>query len=426
MIVFANEIKPGEEAADVKDSSGEVDKRFIPEINIALVGHVDHGKTTLTEALTGKWTDTHSEEQKRGITIRLGYADTTFYKCTKCGAFGTTKKCQKCFADCEPQRTVSFIDAPGHETLMATVLSGAAMTDAALLIIAANEKCPQPQTREHLLVLEVANIKNIIIVQTKIDLVSKEEAEKNYKEIKNFVKDTVAENAPIIPISAQHRTNIDILIQELMKIPTPQRDMESELLIYIARSFDINKPGAKPNDLVGGVLGGTIIRGVIKKDDEIEIKPGVYVDGTYQALKTKVIGIQQAGYSLDVGTPGGLLGIMTTLDPSLCRADTLSGNIAGVNLPGIEDELKLDVHLFESAIGTKEKPTINTGDALMLTIAVAKTVAVVTSAHQEGEKYVIETKLKLPVCLIESSKVAISKQISGRWHLIGWGLIQNQ
>src|SRR3989339_1974392 len=112
-----------------------------PELNIALVGHVDHGKTTLTERLSGKWTDTHSEELKRGITIRLGYADASIYKCSK-GHYTTDKKqCDECKSKVEFERKVSFIDAPGHETLMATMLSGGAIMDGALLLIAANEEC---------------------------------------------------------------------------------------------------------------------------------------------------------------------------------------------------------------------------------------------------------------------------------------------
>src|SRR3989344_589368 len=118
-----------------------------PEINIGLIGHVDHGKTTLLKALSGKWTDTHSEEIKRGITIRLGYADATFYKCPE---HGYTSNVKKCCDKAEPSKRVSFVDAPGHETLMATMLSGAAIMDGALLLVAANEHCPQPQTKEHL------------------------------------------------------------------------------------------------------------------------------------------------------------------------------------------------------------------------------------------------------------------------------------
>ena len=105
-----------------------------PEVNIGLVGHVDHGKTTLTKTLSGVWTDRHSEEVKRGISIRLGYADCAFYKCKACpepDGYGTTDMCPSCGGKAELQRVVSFVDAPGHETLMATVLSGAALMDGA-------------------------------------------------------------------------------------------------------------------------------------------------------------------------------------------------------------------------------------------------------------------------------------------------------
>ena len=153
-----------------------------PEINIGMIGHVDHGKTTLVSRLTGKWTDTHSEEVKRGITIRLGYANTIFYKCPKCEgfeAYTSAAICPKCDLVCIPLRKVSFVDAPGHETLMATMLSGSAIMDCAVLMVAANEQCPQPQTKEHLMALEIGDVKNIIIVQNKIDLVSEEDALKN-------------------------------------------------------------------------------------------------------------------------------------------------------------------------------------------------------------------------------------------------------
>ena len=147
------------------------------DVNIGLVGHVDHGKTTLTKALSGIWTDTHSEETKRGISIRLGYADIEFRKCPNCGepeCYTTSKKCEICGSETELIRKVSFVDAPGHETLMATMLSGAAIMDGAVLVIAANESCPQPQTKEHLMALDVIGVKDVIVVQNKIDIVSKE------------------------------------------------------------------------------------------------------------------------------------------------------------------------------------------------------------------------------------------------------------
>ncbi len=177
-----------------------------PEVNIGTIGHVDHGKTTLVKALTGVWASRHSEELKRGITIKLGYADLPIYKCPKCETpkqFSTKPNCPSCNSEAEFVRAISFVDAPGHEALMATMLSGAAIMDGAILVIAADEPCPQPQTREHLAAAEVIGIKNIIIVQNKIDIVDEKRALKSYEEIKAFVKGTIVENAPIIPISAQ-------------------------------------------------------------------------------------------------------------------------------------------------------------------------------------------------------------------------------
>ncbi|MCH1524421.1 MAG: translation initiation factor IF-2 subunit gamma, partial [Candidatus Thalassarchaeaceae archaeon] len=237
------------------------DSKKQPEVNIGMVGHVDHGKTTLTQALSGTWTDTHSEERKRGISIKLGYADTTFYSTDKGDFYAKGKHPEgKKDSDKDLLRVVSFVDAPGHETLMAVMISGASIMDGALLLISATEKCPQPQTREHLAALQIAGIENIVIVQNKIDLVSQERAMESYTEIKDFVKETIAEDAPIIPISAHHDVNLDILIQAIEHtIPTPDRTEEEVGLMYVARSFDTNRPGARPNELSGGIIGGSIV-----------------------------------------------------------------------------------------------------------------------------------------------------------------------
>ena len=237
----------------------------IPELNVGVVGHIDHGKTTLLSRLTGKFTDTHSEELKRGITIKLGYADIIIYKdgnkfTTSLPKNGQSKKGK-------PIRYISFIDAPGHEMLMATMLSGAAIIDAAILVIAANEGI-KPQTKEHFIALQSKKIKNIIIVQNKIDLVSKEQALKNYNEIKKFLKGTIAENAPIIPISAQQGVNVDKLLEELTKLEIPKKEIDTKPIFLIARSFDINRPGISIDKLKGGVLGGILKKGKLKVGDE--------------------------------------------------------------------------------------------------------------------------------------------------------------
>jgi translation initiation factor 2 subunit 3 len=206
------------------------------DMNIGMLGHVDHGKTTLTKALTGKWTDTHSEEIKRGISIRLGYADAYIYYCQKCDRYGPEAKCPKCDGKAKLVRKISIVDAPGHETLMTTVISATSILDGVLFLIAANEPCPQPQTTEHLLVLNATGIKNIIVVQNKIDIVDEKRAHQSYNEIKNFVKGTVAEGAPIIPVSAQRGVNIDVLLGAMQQfIPTPKRDETKPPFMYIVR-----------------------------------------------------------------------------------------------------------------------------------------------------------------------------------------------
>jgi len=397
-----------------------------PEINIGLIGHVDHGKTSLLKALSGKWTDTHSEEIKRGITIRLGYADATFYKCSE---HGYTSNVKKCCDKAEPSKRVSFVDAPGHETLMATMLSGAAIMDGALLLIAANEHCPQPQTKEHLTALEIVGIKNIIIVQNKIDLVTKEDALSNYKEIKAFTKGTIAEDSPIIPISAIHNINIGNLIEAIETIPAPKHDPKKDPIFFIARSFDINKPGSEIKDLVGGVLGGSLKQGILKVKDKIEIKPGRKIEHRgeikYIPIETEITDIRALNTSIKEAYPGGSVGILTKLDPSLVKADSLAGNIAGLpgKLPNILNELDVEPHLLEKVVGLKEDvrvEPIKKGEPLMLIVNSTATSGIVT----ELRKNQFHIKLKRPVCAELNSKSAISRLVGTRWRLIGYGIIK--
>ncbi len=389
----------------------------VPEVNIGLVGHVDHGKTTLTKALSGEWTDKHSEELKKGITIRLGYADVTYYKDSE----GLNVD-----GDGDEVRTVSLVDAPGHETLMANVLSGAAIMDGAILMVSADEKCPQPQTHEHLAALEIAGIENIVIVQNKIDLVDEEQAKKNYEQIKEFIEGSIAEDAPIIPMSAQHEINIDALLEALEEeIPTPERDLESKPKMLVARSFDTNKPGDRPEDLRGGVLGGSLVKGKLQDGDEIELKPGIREDGKkWEAVTTEIQGIIQGDEPVDEAVPGGLLGLATELDPSLVKSDGLAGNVLGKKgeLPDTTEELELDVELLDTLIGSGEEmeiENIKEHEALMVNVGTTKSAGVVTQAGDD-----VRVDLKMPVCAEEGDRVAISRQIDSRWRLIGHGKIK--
>jgi translation initiation factor 2 subunit 3 len=401
-----------------------------PVINLGIVGHVDHGKTTLLERLSGKWADTHSEEMKRGITIRLGYADVTFRKCEKCKLFTVKAKCPECKEETKILRKVSFVDAPGHESLMATMLAGATIMDGALVLISANEDCPQPQTREHIMALDIIGIENVVIVQNKIDLVSEEQAVKNYGQIKKFIKTTKYKDAPIIPISAQHDVGISTLIEVIEKtIKSPKRDTKKEPLMLVARSFDVNKPGMKIEKIQGGVLGGALKQGILKDKEEIEIKPGYEVEEknkkVWKPLKTKIVGLRSGGMALKEVGPGGSIGVLTSLDPAIVFSDKLSGSIVGLKgkLPPVLDELTLEVNLLERVVGSKEElnvEPIKLKEALMLNVNSAATVGVVFELKKDS----IKCKLKLPVCASIGSRVTISRMIGNRFRLIGYGIIK--
>ena len=402
-----------------------------PELNIGLVGHVDHGKTSLVQTLTGKWADTHSEELKKGITIRLGYADASFYKCSFCGKYGTSQKC-KCGKEAKFLRKVSFVDAPGHETLMATMLSGSAIMDGAILLVAANEKCPQPQTREHVMALEIIGIKNIVIAQNKIDLTSDKEALENYKQIKEFVKGTIAENVPIVPIAAQHNVNIDLLIEALEEnIKTPKRDEKTSPLMFIVRSFDINKPGDNFKDLKGGILGGALKRGVLNVNDDIEVKPGIKIEKegkiSWKPIHTKIVSIKSGGQEVKTIRPGGSLGILTLLDPSIIKSDQLTGSVLGLKekLPPVWYTLTLKPYLLKRVVGTKEELNVNPIkklEPLMLNINSSLTVGIVDDLR----KNLIHVNLKLPVCAYKEDRMTISRRFGDRWRLIGYAEIQGE
>jgi len=395
----------------------EIEKE-IETATICLLGHVDHGKTTLTKVLTGKWTDTFKEEAIRGITIKLGYADLGIYKFKDF----YWKEEKKDHEKGKLVKVISFLDAPGHESLMATAISAASITDGALFLIAANEKCPQEQTKDHLAILELLGIKNIVVVQTKIDVVTKERAIESYKEIKEFLKGTIAENAPILPVSSTHNANIDKLVEAMAKIikqrEKPKPDIEP--IFYVLRSFDVNKPGASIKDLVGGVLGGVVVSSSFKVNDDIIIAP--FLDKKDMILETKIENIQCYLGNVKEAKPGMTYAFSTFLDPALTKADRVAGSIITTKENEkkivITDELSFSYNLLNRK--DIQNMPIKEGEILLVNVAHTTNACTVIEAKKDR----VHVKLKKPIVYLKNQQIAIQRRFGHRWRVSAIGKIE--
>ncbi|KAI9670381.1 MAG: eukaryotic translation initiation factor 2 subunit gamma [Caeruleum heppii] len=414
-------------------------------INIGTIGHVAHGKSTVVKAISGVQTVRFKNELERNITIKLGYANAKIYKCdneecprpTCYRSYKSEKEidppCERegCTGRYRLQRHVSFVDCPGHDILMSTMLSGAAVMDAALLLIAGNEVCPQPQTSEHLAALEIMELKHIIILQNKVDLMREEAAQQHYESILKFIRGTRTDRSPIIPISAQLKYNIDAINEHLItKIPVPLRDFSAAPHMIIIRSFDVNKPGAEVDELKGGVAGGSILTGVLKLGDEIEIRPGLVQRDDQGRIKcrpifSRVISLFAEHNDLKFAVPGGLIGVGTRVDPTLCRADRLVGFVLGLKgqLPSIYTEIEVKYKLLHRLLGVKtadgkqaKVAKLTKNEVLMVNIGSTATGAKVMGVRADAAKL----SLTSPACTEIGAKVALSRRIEKHWRLIGW------
>ncbi|KAJ5711515.1 hypothetical protein N7493_002128 [Penicillium malachiteum] len=417
-------------------------------INVGTIGHVAHGKSTVVKALSTVQTVRFKNELERNITIKLGYANAKVYKCdnpacprpTCYRSYGSEKEidppCERegCEGRYRLKAHISFVDCPGHDILMSTMLSGAAVMDACLLLIAGNETCPQPQTSEHLAAIEIMKLKHMVILQNKVDLMREEAALQHYQSILKFIRGTVADGSPIIPISAQLKYNVDAVCEALIsRIPVPIRDFTAQPHMMVIRSFDVNKPGAEIDELKGGVAGGSILTGVIKLNDEIEIRPGLVTkdeDGKVQCrpIFSRIETLFAEQNPLKLAVPGGLIGVGTLIDPTLCRADRLVGFVLGHRgqLPSIYTEIEVNYFLLRRLLGVKSADgkqakvaKLAKNEVLMVNIGSSAAGARVLGVKADAAKLALTS----PACTEIGEKIAISRRIDKHWRLIGWASI---
>jgi translation initiation factor 2 subunit 3 len=279
------------------------------------------------------------------------------------------------------------------------------------------------QTKEHLMIINILGIKNVIIVQTKVDIVGKEAAITHQKQIREFIKGSVIEDAPIVPVMPNMGINLDIIFKMIVEMQRPERDNAADPLMYIVRSFDINKPGVDLKTIKGGVAGGSLIRGTLKVGDRIEISPGIKVTKSkkevYAPIVTVVKSLSNGTDPIDVATPGGLVGISTEIDPAFAKADGLVGNIVGHvgKTPKATTTITVKYHKLER----DDIPSQHIADNETMILGIG--TATVLGYIKRAKKDTVEFELKRPVCIDRDMKIAVMRNIAKRWKLTGYGTL---
>lgn len=403
-----------------------------PTFNIGMLGSVSHGKSSIVKALSGVATQRFQAELKRNITIQLGYANCKIYQCNECikkytstsGETTIPPLCKSCHSPMELKKFFSFVDCPGHDAFSSVMIGGSSVMDACLFVVASDEPCPQPQTLEHLAVLDLTDVSSVVVVQNKIDLVSKETATTHHNSIKQLITNTSANSSPIIPVSTPYRVNFDVLCDLIVKIPEPIRDTASSPVMLITRSFDINRPGMRAIEMKGGVVGGSVVSGVFKLGQEVEIRPGrIYLEAgmvVCKPLRTMIASIRSEKIDLDVAYPGGLISFGTMLMPDLCKRNKLVGHIVGVRgqLPSVYNELSLSVK-FIKGLENIMKPD----ETWLLTEGSFTTLCDIVICEKDKKKYSVKIKLRVPLCTAVGKRVCLSRRVDKSWKVSGVGKV---
>jgi len=401
-----------------------------PSVNIGIIGHVAHGKSTFTKSMSGVKTQKFSSEQERNITIHIGYANTKIWL-DKNENLHTSKSDVTELKDEDGDnmtlvRHISFVDCPGHEAFMSNMISGSAIMDSCVLVIASNDKIPQPQTYEHLQAVQNVNIKDFIVLQNKVDLIDEDENNTVYKSIQSFINNTSAENAQIIPSSIQNGVNKEEILKALVQLPIYERNINDPVRMIIIRSFDINKAHTGFDSIKGGVVGGSLISGLLKEDDVIELRPGFIVKGDNDTYKFRPIistvrSLQSDTSKMNYALPGGLVGICLDVDPSITKSNGMIGQMLGNigTLPDVYSAIKLEYDELKRYDNVDE--TFKTNEDLLISINAMNINCKIHS--KKNSKNWIKVLLDKPVCVLKDQKVAIFKNLRNRWLLVAKAVI---
>ena len=381
-----------------------------PTVNVGLIGHVAHGKTSITQVISGVDTRRHKREIMTNRTLKLGYTNARITRCVCV----PTEPAYLSGATCAcPSVHLSIIDCPGHNVLLSTMISGTHLMDTCLLVVAANEECPQFQTREHMDIVHIVNkATNVVCLQNKVDLLDDAGLQASRAQITKFLSDTGLDTHAVIPVSAQKEVNTDLLLEYLyewvsrhgaaaMAKHTDAANMSTGVVV---RTFDITRPGDAA--VKGLVLGGSILSGSFALGDEIVLMP--------QGIRTHILSLKSDKHALSVAVAGGLIAVGTDLNP--CLADSLVGTTIIHARDFQPEQLVTDeFHIYYRGLNKHSYP--KRGDKVLLNV-LANEVAATVRKVSKDDKHSIRLTLEKPL-YIHASDVKFTVCQSGR--LIGYG-----
>lgn len=391
-----------------------------PTINIGMIGSVSNGKSTIVEKITGTKTQRHSKELQNNISIKLGYANAKIYKCPNCKSPECYQghpsnvyiaQCKYCSADLVLQKHVSFVDCPGHNILLSTMLNGTCIMDTVIIVESfLNTTIPNPQTQEHLMATHLKNIPIAFSCINKADLVKKKEAISKMNDFEDYLKKKDIKK-PIIPLSANKEINIDVICEYICtQIPDQPIDylVNKDPKMIVIRSFNINKPNCKFNELVGGVVGGSILQGVFSVGDKVKILPGLINKNTYEPIYTKIISINSEDIQLQKAHVSGLIGVGLDIDPSLSACDRMVGQIV----------LKCDEQNPENNYGHGifNLLTVELNQALSKNLKIGSNIVInyngtnITTKIRKLKNNCVQLELSTLICVKKNSIITLSKE----------------
>lgn len=409
---------------------------YQPIMNLGTLGSVSDGKSTLIRQLTGKSTQTHSSEKERNITIKAGYANLKIWYCTECILYLPTNSepleynCTECEGECKLVNHISFVDSPGHQNLILTMMGSVSLMKGAIIVVSAAESIKiKPQLIQHLAAAKLAKIDKLIICFNKLDLITKDKALQRKEELDNLLEELDIKPYIIIPTFLSRGFGISNVLKYIMEVFNPDiinKDIEETKTFFrITRSFDINKPGTDWSDIKGGVIGGGLISGTLNINDEIEIRPGIYSKDkdkiNYQSIFTKIISLETDNIKLNNIIPGGLIGVGTNIDPYYCKNDMLNGNVIGKvgQLPPVYVDFELDYIELKDFGGVWTSP--KNGDAVFLQIGHISVEGRLAKINKNKMKFI----LSKPVCVEPNTSILVCRKDNGILKIVGYGTIIN-